>query len=212
MKKLIFMSLAGIIGLSMVIVACKKEVPEQQPLKMISLEKSLPRFSNDFLLNVVKGTYSEEKVGGERWRRFWKKVGDWFVDHAGVHMFGDCGLNLSCGPCPGLCISAGIIDGQSNGGNDEASPSDYSNGLRVYGIDILVDPETNQEYVMFKFNNDVSDFVNGGFFYVKDDIDLNNSMSNGLSKQKITLKKGKYEVVHDTSTGYYYSLVDSNML
>lgn len=160
---------------------------------------------NDAYLN-----YPDENQTKSKWRRFWRKVGKWFNDHAGVWMFGDCGLNLSCGPCPGICFNSGIIDGNPNG-DDTTSDDAYLNGLRVYGIDIIEDRETNEEYVMFRFNEDVIDFVMDGYFYIIKDVFLSETMSSLLEKQSIELKEGRYNVFYDEVSGYYYSLVDSKM-
>lgn len=221
MKKLIYGGLfLAIVGI--VFVGCQKnqEIDPQIESNEKSSGESLinrePKFSEELIENMVNDAYSinddeiHAKAGGEKWRRFWRKVGRWFNDHTGVRIFGDCGLNLSCGPCPGLCFSLGIIDSNSNDG-DTASDYTYSNGLRVYGIDILEDRETNEEYLMFRFNKDVSDFVLDGFFYIKEDIFLSESMSDQLEKESIQLKEGKYNVYYDEISGYYYSLVDSYM-
>jgi|SRR5690554_2427709 len=203
----------GLVGLGFV--ACEKEQNNfhQTESSAESLIDQEPKFSLDFIENMVNDAYlinADENQTKSKWRKFWRKVGRWFNDHAGVKMFGDCGLNLSCGPCPGICFRSGIIDGNPNG-DDTASDDVYSNGLRVYGIDILEDMETNEEYLMFRFNEDVADFVMDDNFYITKDVFLSETMSGLLEKQSVELKKGKYNVFFDEISGYYYSLVDSSM-
>lgn len=57
----------------------------------------------------------------------------------------------------------------------------------------------------------VEDFVIDDNFYITKDVFLSETMSGLLEKQSIELKEGKYNVIFDEISGYYYSLVDSSM-
>lgn len=170
-----------------------------------------PAYSKSYVIEIVNSAYdfsNIEKSGGDKWRRFWRKVGKWFKDHSGTHLFKNCHGTGSCGPCPGLCLS-GMSDAGNND-SDSVSEAEYEQGLRAFGIDILVD-STGKEYTMFKFYKDVDAFVKDEFFYIQKDVSINQEMAESLSVNGINLKKGKYYVVFDESTGYYYALVKSEI-
>lgn len=205
MKKLIFgSSLLIIIGI--VLFACNKVESPNGSLNEISVLEMEPSYSKAEVQLIIDDLNSDTKAPP----KWFQKIKKWFKDHTGTHLFDNCEYSNPCGPCPGLCLNAGIVGGDDNDG-DEVSDSDYQNGLRAYGLSILEHVDTKEETVMFLFNEDLSDFTSDGFFYIEEDMLTNSTINNSLGKERIKILKGKYHVVKDTTTGYYYSLMKSEI-
>lgn len=184
---------------------CKKEL-NQVKSDNISVLEMKPSLSVAEIQGVLNDLNSNEKAPP----KWWEKVKKWFHDHTGTHLFPNCQYSNPCGPCPGLCLRAGIIGGNENEG-DEALPEDYSNGLRVFGLSLIQNIETEKEAIMFVFNKDVNDFTYNNFLYIEKDLYSNDVIKNALGKESIKFIKGKYHVVYDSTTGYYYSIVDTEI-
>lgn len=200
MKKLIYLSFLAIAIIS---VSCNKnhEVTER---RTDSVVKYQPTYSKKEITSIVHSINSGEKVG-PGWL---EKVKKWFNDHTGTYLFSGCTNHNPCGPCAGLCLRAGLVTGDENNG-DSATPEDYANGLRVFGLSLIENTESGEQAIMFVFNSDVNDFTTNGAFYIEKDLFVSNTIANAMGKNSIKFVKGNYSVVFDASTGYSYALVQS---
>ncbi|MDR0802140.1 hypothetical protein [Fluviicola sp.] len=185
-------------------IGCEKDTPPKTG--NVSVLEMKPGISLDEIKGVLSDLNSSEKAPPQ----WWVKVKKWFNDHTGTHLFQDCENSNPCGPCPGLCLSAGIISGNTNDG-DLIDIEDHNNGLRVFGLSLIENTETKEEKVMFIFNKDVNDFTSNGFLYIEKDLYSNDVIKNALGKNSIKFVKGKYYAVQDTKDGYYYAIVDTEM-
>lgn len=201
------MYLALVSGL--MLVSCQKDqkVTEVKESRQINVTEMQAAFSQKYVEDLLQSTHSQEKVGPG----WWEKVKKWVNDHTGTHLFDGCNYNNPCGPCPGMCLRANNIGGNDNNGSDVVTSGQYSQGLRAYGLSILQNSQTNEEEILFLFNKDLNDFTSNGYFYIEYDINLSPSLTQSMGKNSIKFIKGKYPVVFDNNTGYYYALVNSEM-
>ncbi len=72
-----------------------------------------------------------------------------------------------------------------------------------------VSKKQNEEAIMFVFNKDVEDFTMDNYFYIEKDIYASKSITDELGKNSIMFVKGKYNIVYDETTKYYYALVET---
>lgn len=154
MKKVIYGGLfLAAVGIG--IVACEKQnkLPVQQSNNTIL---ALEDVNNNELLNSIIKDFNSLEKAPPKW---WVKIKKWFKDHTGTHLFDNCQYSNPCGPCPGLCLSLGVVGGEENDG-DILTPSDYSLGLRAFGLYLVENRITQKEFVLFVFNEDVNDFLN----------------------------------------------------
>ncbi|AEA44235.1 hypothetical protein [Fluviicola taffensis] len=202
MKKLIYLSLVTI---SFIAVSCNKnqEVSKRENESVVNFEQT---YSEKDVTSIIQSINSSEKVGPG----WFEKVKKWFNDHSGTHLFQGCAGGGACGPCPGLCIGGATISGNNNNG-DSATPETYADGLRVYGLSLIENKETHEQAMMFVFNLDLADFTKDGYFYIENDISASSNMSSAMGKNNIKFIKGKYIVVFDETTHYYYALVETVM-
>lgn len=204
MKKLIYGGLfLAVMAISLN--GCKKEYStvESDAISVLQME---PRLSVSEVQEVINELNSTEKAPP----KWWAKIKKWFHDHTGTHLFPNCQGSNPCGPCPGLCLRAGIISGNENDG-DVASQENYNNGLRVFGLHLIENRETGAEAIMFVFNEDVNDFTSNSILYIERDLLTNDVIKNALGKESIKFIKGRYNVVYDSKEGYYYAIVDARM-
>lgn len=205
MKKLIYGGLIlALVGIG--IVACKKqsEIPVQQSS---NTALAIDEVNNNELLSSIIDDFNSLEKAPPNW---WVKVKKWFKDHTGTHLFDNCQYSNPCGPCPGLCLSLGVVGGDENDG-DVVTPSDYALGLRAFGLYLVENRITLEESVLFVFNEDVSDFLNDNRLFIERDINANKTITDALGKESIEFKKGIYPVSLDTISGYYFALVNTKI-
>ncbi len=206
MRKLFFGGVIAIVSFSTVISCSKKVNNESNESKQAntSVVDYQPTYSTKEVKSVLADINSVEKIG-PGWGA---KVKKWFNDHTGTYLFSGCTNSNPCGPCPGICFRAGIVDGNNNNG-DVASTQDYANGLRVYGLNLIENSQTNEQAILFVFNKDLNDLTSDNYFYIEGDIMANSTICAAMGKTSIKFIKGKYAVVKDNETGYYYALVET---
>lgn len=202
MKKIIYGTLfLALVGIALSTVSCKKEaictVSDASVLQMS------PTYSIDEIQSVLNDLNSGAKG------KCWEKIKAWFKKHTGSRLFNNCqGPPRPCGPCPGMCFRNEKTFGGEPTSIEIATQADRANGLGVVGISLIQNDETNEEAIMFVFNEEeVNDFTYEGFFYVEDDFYSDEILNDTFTKSSIKFEKGKYHVVYDSTTGYYYSLV-----
>lgn len=198
MKKLIYLSFLTI---SIVAISCNKnqEISKRQNDSVVNYK---PTYSEKEVALIIQSINSSEKAGP----RWWEKVKKWFRDHTGTYLFSGCNNHNPCGPCAGLCLRAGIVTGDENDG-DTATPKDYANGLRVFGLSLVENSDSGEQAIMFVFNNDVNDFTTNGSLYIEKDLFTSNTIAAAMGKKSLKFVKGEYSVVYDATTGYSYALV-----
>jgi len=186
-----------VVGVS-IFYACKKdEKCAESDISVLFME---PTYSIEEVQSVINEINSGAKG------KLWEKIKKWFKDHTGTHLFNNCHGGGSCGPCPGICFHLRSVSGQEIG-TDIISSIDYQNGYRAFGLSIIQDFEKEKEEVMFVFFDDVNDFTYEGYFYIENDGFSTKEICDALGIKSIKFEKGKYHVVYDPTTNYYYSLV-----
>lgn len=186
-----------------ILYSCSKEINKNvatqvEQNKVISVEE---------LESIISDLNSLEKAPP----KWWEKVKKWFKDHTGTYLFDNCSYNNPCGPCPGLCLRANLVGGEEND-SDTLGSEDYANGLRLFGLSLIENRETGEEAIMFVFNQDVEDFTSDDFFYIEREVEASKTLCSAIDKSKISFHKGKYPVVKDTISGYYYTVVNSTIV
>lgn len=206
MKRFILMTL--LCFTIVIISSCEKEVFNtnsiDQEVLVVDME---PVYSHEEVASIVAGLSIGQK-NGESYT-FLQKIGRWFKKRTGTNLFNNCNGSNLCGPCPGICLRFNsifeVID------EDYVSSEDYILGYRALKISLIENADTNEEKVMFVFKNYMEDFIIDDFFYIEENLEFNSEMSEIFEKEYITIQKGKYPVVFDELTKYYYSLVEVEM-
>jgi len=206
MKKYSFIVFLAVMALSLVvIVSCNKET-EKEKQQVASQNVSVLRMEPTYSVDEVQSIVNDLKLGEKAPSGWWDKVKKWFKKHTGTHLFENCIGSNPCGPCPGLCLSLGVIDGDPTD-LDYPTQEDYSNALRVFGLFLIQNVRTGEEAIIFVFNKDIEDFTMDRYLYIERDIYASKIVSDELKKESIMFVKGKYNVVYDETTKYYYALV-----
>lgn len=188
-----------------VLVSCDKETTIEKQ-QNIQESKSILTMEPTYSINEIQSIVNDLKSAEKAAPGWWDKVKKWFKKHTGTHLFDNCTGSNPCGPCPGLCLYLGVVDGTPTD-FDYPTQDDYSNALRVFGLFLIQNEKTNEEAIMFVFNKDVEDFTMDNYFYIERDIYASKSITNELGKNSIMFVKGKYNIVYDETTKYYYALV-----
>jgi hypothetical protein len=81
--------------------------------------------------------------------------------------------------------------------------------LRIFGIELIENSETQQEAILFVFNEDKDFFTSDGFLHFAEDTQAGTNILSSFNKNNIVFLKGEYPVVFDETTGYFYSLVNA---
>lgn len=184
MKKLAFIFII-LFSVVILVVQCKKE---EGQTKISNSEESSFTYENDvdkridFLYaELMKNTHDKSIF-----QRIWK----WMVAHSGVTMFGDCGLKLPCGQCPGFCPFASK-DGEDPfkvvSQNYRMSNSEYDDGKRMFEAALFNDSTMAFTFLM-------PDLVYEDFVYIFENMDLGAGVANEFGKKSIVLKEGGYPV------------------
>lgn len=206
MKKVIYGCLFFIlIGITVTITSCQRE---ETSINDSSVYKMEPTYSIDEVKSIISDFNSETKAAPQ----WWIKVKAWIQSHIGKtkdNFNENCNGSYHCGPCPGFCIKPEKGIGREETDNDFATQEQRNNGLGVFGLYAIENRSTNEQIIMFAFTEDaVNDFTEDGFLYIDDDVPLlNENIYDTFSAVSIKFVKGKYHVVYDESTDYYYSLV-----
>lgn len=138
------------------------------------------------------------------------KIKKWIKAHSGTHLFENCNGTGACGPCPGLCLTLGVVDGTEND-SDILSSEDYALGLRLFALCIVKDDETGKEDIYFVFNEDVRDFTIDNTFIIPEDVEASENITTIMERNSILFYEGSYSVDFDEKTGYHYTKVDSKI-
>lgn len=168
-------------------------------------EASSRIFNSEEILSIVSDINGSTKAP-PKWMR---KIKEWIVAHSGTHLFQNCQGGGSCGPCPGICITNGIMDGDDNG-SDQLDSLDYAQGLRLYVLSLIEHKETREEAMLFEFTDYLDDFVYNGYLIFDEDVEASSTLCALYSKNRITLLQGSYPVVYDSITQASYTVVNCN--
>jgi hypothetical protein len=141
---------------------------------------------------------------------WWDKIKKWIKKHTGSHILLTCNGSYPCGPCAGMCLSGSVFNGEEIK-DDFVSKADYLDGLRAFGMFLIENKDTKEELIMFVFKRYVDDFVIDNFFYMEKDIYAEKKINKMMVKRKILFLKGKYNVVFDKETNYYYTIVKTKI-
>lgn len=189
-SKIILSIIAGVLTL---FCSCTKEtqdeMKEQQAINIeATYEQALPSDIDariDFYYNEMINKHGGKSI----FRKIWK----WLVAHSGVTMFGDCGINLSCGQCPGLCANASKDDSFAVVDKDFLmSEEDYIEGKRLFEAALF-----NDTIMAITFK--MSDLVYNDTLFIFEDIYLGSQVSSSFEKSEIVIKAGSYPVSYSRS-------------
>jgi len=182
-----------IIGMVLLFSNCTKDT--QRDINEQHVSVNTVNYDNIIPSNIdarIEFYYNEmlSKQGGKSiFRKIWK----WLVAHSGATMFGDCGLNLSCGSCPGLCPLA--IKGNTFTAVSKdylLSEQDYIEGKRVLEAALF-----NDSIMAITFK--MEDVVYNDTLFIFDDIYMGQEVSSVFEKSEIISKTGAYPVSYSRS-------------
>ncbi len=124
-------------------------------------------------------------------RNIFHKIWHWFVAHAGTTMWGDCGLQLPCGWCPGFCLATLSSNNAfiPVADNFQIPEEDYKNGDRLIELALLNDS-------IMEINIINSDLVYNDTLFVYNDFNIGINASAVFEKDSIIVKKGNYPVTY----------------
>ncbi len=144
-----------------------------------------------------------------------EKIKKWVHDHTGtsqqyVNGQPTCFGNGGCGPCAGIgCFLS--IDLNNGGNNGELTTEQLSAGLRTFRFAIIELSSTEELKVMVEFNNYLDDFIKDGYLLIPDDITLSESFVSDLDYNHISIDAGNYPVFYDENTGFYQTVLNSEV-
>lgn len=196
------------------IYSCTKSI-EKQIISVNNKTVFNEKVTNDLIKEILNQIYSkpDSKLSDGWLRRAW----EWVKDHAGASTFYvdgfevNMGLNLPCGPNPGFCINAGIMDGIVTG-ESITSNENLALGYSTYGLWLIKNEKTSQETIMLVFNNDFSKFIYQGKIHFQNDVNLSPRLLNIIGKSYAKINAGAYPIVYDPLSDYYYTVVNSSMI
>lgn len=190
------------------LIACNEEQETLVKEEVVNHEKIEQPASGDLKIydkveiqEILTSLNSNSRVSG-----WWEKVKKWINKHTGTYTFNNCPYSNPCGPCPGMCINAGVFDGDDNGSGN-ISQAAYQAGLRLFGLAIVENQQTGQEKLLFEFDQN-SEFLYNGNLYFTQDLPFSNKMLGFFNRNSITIKAGIYPVVFN-STGKGETIVDA---
>lgn len=214
MKKISFF---GVIFCSIVLMfnSCNKDtvsISDASSSNVSIYDEIVTIESIESMLNQIYSN-SDNRLKDGWLRRAW----DWLVDHTGVSAYFvpgvgvvDCGFNLPCGPCPGMCLFSGTIDGTPTG-VDTTSAQNKALGYSTFGLWLIQNENTMEEAIMFVFNEDVDNYVYHDEFHVSDNVYLSDTLANIIGKSEVLIHKGVYPIVFHSGSGYTYTVVNSTI-
>lgn len=188
MKKIAFLIIALTSLVTLYILSCSKKEDDMTPPKEFAVEKPIELQSRD-IDKLILFHYNEYLKNNPNSKGVFDSIWKWLVAHAGVWMFGDCGLNLPCGPCPGICISI-RSDGNVFLPVDEdyrLSDQKYEEGMRLIQLALFNDSIMGLTVLH-------SGLVYNDTIFVKNNFFIGPDASNIFAKDSIFVLKGNYPV------------------
>lgn len=182
-SKLLVFSIVIVFAAGVVLYSCSKNNESITPITTAGQNYDQNTGSIDDQILFYYYEYQKQNQGN---RSVFKKIWKWIKAHSGVTMFGDCGLDLPCGQCPGMCLA---VPNNWIPVDDDyiMSQQEYDAGLRLFQVAYYNDS-------ILEINFIHSDLVYHDTCFISRRYNIGSDISSIYEKDSIVLRQGAYPV------------------